>query len=318
MSAWWTPRRVAAGLLVVGVVLGTSAGSARPGSGTGEVVVAAVGDMACAPDTTAEDDADNAPTNGRPVGTKACREGAVSDTIIASRPVALLALGDIQYERGAPGDWGPYDGSYGRLRDITWPVPGNHEYLTPGAEGYYAYFGARAGARERGYYSFDLAGWHLIALNSQCRQVGGCGDRSPQTTWLIDDLRRHPARCTLAYWHIPRFSSGRHGDQTAYRAWWRVLAEHGVDLVLAGHDHNYERLAALDAEGAPSAHGLPSFVVGTGGRNLRAANAPRLGSERLIADAFGFLELRLRADSYGWRFRSIDRGVLDEGASRCR
>ena len=234
-------------------------------AGHREVVVAAVGDMACAPDTTAEDDADNAPTNGRPVGTKACQEGAVSDAIIASRPAALLALGDIQYERGAPEDWEPYDRSYGRLRDITWPVPGNHEYLTPGAEGYYAYFGARAGARGRGYYSFDLGGWHLIALNSQCREVGGCGDRSPQTTWLVDDLRRHPARCTLAYWHIPRFSSGRHGDQTAYRAWWRVLAEHGVDLSSPGTTTTTSGWLRFPPRVEPSAQGLPSFVVGTGG-----------------------------------------------------
>jgi hypothetical protein len=225
-------------------------------------------------------------------------------------------LGDLQYETGAA--WGPYDASFGRLLSITRPVPGNHEYLTPAAAGYFGYFGSRAGPKGLGYYSFDLGAWHLVALNSECQEAGGCGERSPQTTWLAADLGRSTHRCTLAYWHIPRFSSGQHGDHSAYRAMWRVLASRGVDLVLAGHDHNYERLAALDADGQPSRSGIRSFVVGTGGRNLRPVGPPRTGSERRLETEFGFLELRLRAGSYAWRFVGVSGATLDAGSDRCR
>jgi acid phosphatase type 7 len=324
----WT--RLALGAVVAVAVLGTAAGAqptsgggagraggtgaAGPaaGSGGGRVVIAAVGDMACAPDAAAR---------ARRGGSN-CQQDAVSDAVLASRPAALLALGDEQYERGGP-DWGPYDRSYGRLRGITRPVPGNHEYLTPAAASYHRYFGERAAPTGTTYYSFDLGGWHLVALDSQCREVDGCGDGSPQLDWLADDLIRDRSRCTLAYWHIPRFSSGQHGDSGAYRTLWRLLATHGVDLVISGHDHNYERLAPLAADGARAASGvgptagIRSFVVGTGGRNLRPVGARRPGSEKVIADAFGFLEVGLRGDGYSWRFVGADRQVLDEGADRC-
>jgi acid phosphatase type 7 len=294
---------------------GRAAGGSLPAGSTGpSVVIAAVGDMACTPQATAR----------ARRGGSSCQQDAVSDAMLASRPAALLALGDEQYESGAPQDWDPYDRSYGRLRAITRPVPGNHEYLTPGAAGYSRYFGKLAAPAGTTYYSFDLGGWHLIALNSQCREVGGCGEGSPQLTWLAEDLVRNRSRCTLAYWHIPRFSSGRHGDSDAYRTLWRLLATHGVDLVISGHDHNYERLAPLSATGARSAPGvgptagIRSFVVGTGGRNLRPVDTRRPGSEKVIADAFGFLEVGLRRDGYSWWFRTTDRTVLDEGADRCR
>lgn len=244
---------------------------------------------------------------------------AVSGAILGRRPDVLLALGDEQYERGAAVEWARYDASYGRLRALTRPVPGNHEYLTPGAAGYFGYFGALAGRPDRGYYSFDLGAWHFVALNSECTDIGGCGERSPQLDWLRADLAGHPARCTLAYWHIPRFSSGQHGDHAAYRSLWRTLTAYRVDLVLSGHDHDYERLAAMDADGRPdAATGIRSFVVGTGGRNLRpVAAAHRDGSERVIDDAFGFLELRLRQDRYAWRFTTAGGGTGDVGEDRC-
>lgn len=293
---------------VLAALAGTSSWWAAPQ--VAGIVVVAVGDMACSPAATAAAEARNRP--------KVCRQMAVSDAVLATRPEVLLALGDEQYEEAAPQDWAPYDLSYGRLRSVTHPVPGNHEYLTEGASGYYGYFGARAGPRARGYYSFDLGGWHLIALNSECGDVGGCGDKSPELVWLRDDLQRHRTRCTLAYWHIPRFSSGQHGDHAAYRFIWRALVERGADVVLAGHDHSYERLARLDAEGRRDDRvGIRSFVVGTGGRNLTSVTGRREGSERVIDDAFGFLQLHLYPDRYAWQFRDIDGAVLDHGEDQC-
>ncbi len=301
-------------LVTVVVLLGAGAGLAalrRTGAPTGlEVVVAAVGDMACS--------ASSAPDGQSIDGPALCVHGAVSDAVIAARPSVLLALGDMQYEDGAPGAWDPYDRTYGRLRAITRPVPGNHEYLTPGATGYFSYFGDLAGPAERGYYGFAIGSWYGVALNSECSDVGGCGDSSPQVAWLRRELAEHPARCTLAYWHIPRFSSGHHGDHDSYATFWRVLTEYGVDVVLNGHDHNYERFAPLTADGVrDDNNGIRSFVVGTGGRNLRPAHAPREGSERLIDDTFGFLALKLRGDGYTWSFVSIDGAMLDGGEDRC-
>jgi hypothetical protein len=286
-----------------------AAGAAPPDSR--EVLVAAVGDMACAPKATADVAAQGGDATR-------CRQQAVSDAILAARPRTLLALGDLQYESGAPTDWEPYDRSYGRLRDITRPVPGNHEYLTPGARGYFEHFKEFAGPANGGYYSFDIGAWHAVALNSQCRQSGGCGADSPQVTWLDEDLRTHARRCVLAFWHIPRFSSGEHGDNDAYRTFWQTLADRRADLILAGHDHAYERLAPMDSAGlADDRAGIRSFVVGTGGRNLRPIRTQRPGSEKAIDNAFGYLELRLRADGYRWRFMSADGTELDRGEDKC-
>lgn len=301
--------RIRSAAVVLAAVAATSGWWAAP-QRTGEVVAAAVGDMACASGARS--------SAGTEDGPALCREMAVSDAMLDGRPDVLLALGDEQYERGEPQGWGPYDRSYGRLRRLTRPVPGNHEYLTPGAGGYFGYFGQLAGRPDHGYYSFDLGAWHFVALNSECADIGGCGEKSPQLAWLSGDLDRHRNRCTLAYWHIPRFSSGQHGDHAAYRPIWRTLADHGVDLVLSGHDHDYERLAAMDADGrADGRIGIRSFIVGTGGRNVRPVQVRRPGSERVIDDTFGFLELRLRTDRYRWRFVGVGAGVLDFGEGRC-
>ncbi len=297
-------------LALVGAGIGLAALRRAEEPGVDEAVVAAVGDMACA----GESGADVQVTDGQ----ERCAHGAVSDAIVAARPDVLLALGDLQYEEGAPGTWQPYDRTYGRLRAITRPVPGNHEYLTPHAEGYFSYFGDQAGPADRGYYGFDVGSWHLVALNSECSDVGGCGKGSAQVAWLRAELAAHPSRCVLAYWHIPRFSSGDHGDSEAYRTFWSVLASYGADVILNGHDHNYERFAPLAENGLRNdANGMRAFVVGTGGRNLRPAHTPREGSERLIDDSFGFLSLKLRADSYAWSFISIDGVALDAGEDRC-
>ena len=162
---------------------------------------------------------------------------------------AVLLLGDIQYEDGAYSKFlASYDPSWGRVKSITKPAPGNHEYQSGSAADYYRYFGAAAGDPAKGYYSYDLGGWHLVALNSNCSFVGGCGAGSPQEQWLRADLAAHPASCTLAYWHHPRFSSGAHGSDATYTAFWQALYDANAEVVLVGHDHDYERFAPQTSE----------------------------------------------------------------------
>src|SRR5207249_3842120 len=153
-----------------------------------------------------------------------CRAKATSDLLVGGNFDGVLTLGDEQYTDGALSKFQQsYDPSWGRLKAITYPAPGNHEYLTPGASGYFDYFGAVAGARDRGYYSFDIGRWHVVALNGNCAIIGGCQAGSTQEQWLRADLAAHPASCVLGYWHQPRFSSGEHGSDATYQALWQAL-----------------------------------------------------------------------------------------------
>lgn len=204
-------------------------------------MVAAAGDIACS---------SSGADRGGSGTTDRCRQRAVSDLLAGTGLKAVLPLGDNQYERGSLQDYRRFfDASWGRVIEITHPVPGNHEYGTPGAAGYYAYFGGRAGPVGRGYYSYDVGTWHLIALNSECSHGGGCGTGSAQERWLRADLAAHRRTCTLAYWHRPRFSSGVHGSDPSYRVFWQDLYAAGADVVLAGHDHDYERFAPQNPDG---------------------------------------------------------------------
>jgi hypothetical protein len=231
----------------------------------------------------------------------------------------VLALGDLQYEDGSYRNFvDSYDPAWGRVKPITAPVPGNHEYMTSGAKGYYRYFGARAGDPAKGYYSFDLAGWHLIALNSNCSRVGGCGEGSAQEQWLRADLAASSATCTLAYWHHPRFSSGYHGSNSTYTPFWQALYEADADVVLVGHDHDYERFAPQTALGVlDRARGIREFVVGTGGKGLRAFSGVRANSEARDASSMGVLEVTLGRGSYAWRFRPAVGSFTDSGSANC-
>jgi 3',5'-cyclic AMP phosphodiesterase CpdA len=198
-------------------------------------------------------------------------------------------------------------------------VIGNHEYLTTGAAGYFKYFGIVAGHSTKGYYSFDLGSWHIIVLNSQCRNVpGGCGYGSEQERWLRADLAAHRSRCTLAAWHEPRWSSGEHHSNPAYDAFWRDLSAAKAELVLSGHDHEYERFARLDASGHRNTSlGVRQFVVGTGGVGLRNFEAVVPGSEVRQNSAFGVLALTLRPSGYTWRFVSTGSSFSDSGQDDC-
>ena len=273
--------------------------------------IAAAGDIACDPDS----DSFN---GGRGEGLE-CRQMATADLLVRARYRAVLLLGDIQYEDGSYEKFlESYDPSWGRVKSITSPSPGNHEYETDDAEGYFRYFGKRAGDPARGWYSFDLAGWHVVSLNSNCDEVGGCGPGSPQLRWLRADLAAHRTTCTLAYWHHPRFSSGDHGSDPTYVAFWRALYNARADLVLVGHDHGYERFAPQRPDGTRDVRrGLREFVVGTGGKSLRGFPKVRPHSQVRDVSSFGVLELTLGSGAYAWRFRPAVGSHTDAGSARC-
>lgn len=229
----------------------------------------------------------------------------------------VFTTGDNAYPDGAPADFAEcYDPSWGRHKDRTFPSPGNHDYHFRDGAGYYEYFGKAAGEPGKGYYSYDLGEWHIIALNSNLPVEPG----SPQEQWLRQDLAAHPAVCTLAYWHHPRFSSGaRHGSKDSMEPLWQALYDFGADVVLAGHDHGYERFALQDPQGnADPPRGIRGFVVGTGGRSFYEFSTPIANSEVRIADTFGVLKLTLHPTSYTWEFvPEPGKNVTDFGTAPC-
>ena len=231
----------------------------------------------------------------------------------------ILALGDIVHPTGAPHEYRRcFDPGWGDLKARTRPVPGNHDYRT-GGSGYFEYFGPLAGEPSQGYYSFDLGWWHIIAINSVCQPIGGCRENSPQTQWLEADLAAHPADCTLAYWHHPRFSSGDGAVLPRTGTLWEVLYRDGADVILNGHDHDYERFAPQDPAGRRDAvRGIREFVVGTGGANLTPRYRLARNSEVWSSDHHGVLELTLHPSAYDWRFIAAETGeVIDRGTGSC-
>lgn len=277
-------------------------------------VIAAAGDIACG---TAS------PRSA------ACRQFETSELLIEIRPSAVLALGDIQYEFGEYQDFLRfYDPSWGRLKPITRPAPGNHEYGVRGANGYFDYFAGVGrnssevtGSRGEGWYSFNVGTWHLISLNSNCADItGGCGANSRQVSWLRADLQANrAATCTLAYWHHPRFSSGKSRDDRTYQPFWEALYELGADVVLVAHDHGYERFAPMSAQGQlDRARGIREFVVGTGGHSFQAFGATLPNSEVRNNNTFGVIKMRLRPAGYEWAFQPIPGGTFtDSGSDTC-
>jgi len=213
----------------------------------------------------------------------------------------VFTTGDNAYPNGSAEEFANcYDTSWGRHKDRTYPSPGNHDYHTPDAAGYFEYFGSRAGEPGKGYYSYDLGTWHIIALNSNIPVEAG----SPQDQWLREDLASHPTVCTLAYSHYPRFSSGTvHGSDESMQPLWEALYEYGADVVLVGHEHNYERFAPQDPQGnADPERGIRQFVIGSGGRSHYTFGPPIANSEVRNSDTTGLLKLTLHATSYSWEF----------------
>jgi hypothetical protein len=240
--------------------------------------------------------------------------------LVASIPGTVFTAGDNAYKKGTLYQFRHcYDPTWGRFKWRTRPAVGNHEYRTPGADGYFDYFGAKAGERGKGYYSYDRGAWHIVALNSECEHLrGGCRWDSPQLRWLRRDLSAHPSRCTLAYFHKPLFSSGYSRGEPAVRPLWGVLYNHHADVIVSGHDHVYERFARQTPKGTKNKRGIREFVIGTGGTHLGGFNYRERHSQVRNANTRGVLKLRLMGAGYKWRFVHVaGKSFTDSGWNRC-
>jgi hypothetical protein len=230
-----------------------------------------------------------------------------------------FTAGDNAYANGSASNYANcYDPSWGRFRSRTSPAPGNHEYNTSGAVAYWDYFGARAGTRGKGWYAYDLGAWRIYSLNGNCTIVG-CGATSPQVSWLKADLAANPRACVAAIWHQPLFSSGsEHGNDPRVRPLWQALQDAGAEVIVNGHDHDYERFAPQTADAVASATGIREFVVGTGGGDLRTWGTIKANSQVRDVSTYGVLKLTLRAGSYEWRFLPAGGGTFtDSGSGAC-
>jgi len=232
----------------------------------------------------------------------------------------VLTLGDNAYEDGTAQDFSEcYEPTWGQFKERTRPAPGNHEYETEGASAYFDYFGEAAGLPGKGYYSYDLGESHIVALNSNCEEVG-CGASSPQLRWLEADLAKDAKTCTLAYFHYPLFSSGEYRPGVReVKPLWEALYAADADVVLNGHDHNYQRFAPQDPNGkADPEGGIREFVVGTGGRSYYSILGPIANSELYNDETYGVLKLTLRPEGYQWRFLPVEGETFtDSGSARC-
>ena len=235
-------------------------------------------------------------------------------------PGTVMAVGDLAYPEGSKENFECYNKTWGRTKSRTRPAPGNHEFRSAGATPCFDYFGAAAGDSKTGYYNYELGTWHIIVLNSECKDVGGCEAGSPEEKWLRADLVVHPAACTLAYWHKPLFSSGSaHGNDFTVKPLFQALYEANADVVVGGHDHDYERFAPQTPDGAADPErGIREFVVGTGGKNHRPFGSPKPNSELRDATAFDVLKLTLKPKAYDWQFiPEAGKSFTDSGGGAC-
>ena len=246
--------------------------------------------------------------------------------LIEQIPGTVFAAGDLAYDRGTAEEFSKcYDTTWGRFKDRTRPTPGNHEYASPGALAYFTYWGERAGPNGKGYYSYDLGKWHVVALNTNCNApgVGGCGAGSEQEKWLKKDLEGHAKSCIVAYGHHALFSSGIlkiHAVHPELRDLWRDLYVARADLMLVGHEHSYERFAPQDPDGhLDPKSGIREIVVGTGGRSHDPLGLATPNSERRNADTFGVLKVTLSPEKYTWEFIPVngEEGFHDSGEGSC-
>lgn len=310
LKRFWLIFVLVGALIVCNSIVSPSQAKTLPSQPS--TVIVAVGDIACDPQSPY--------FNGGKGKNDNCQMRATADLVPKINPKAVLVLGDNQYEKGELENYRKsYDPTWGKFKGITKPVPGNHEYATDQAVGYYDYFGKLAGDRTKGYYSFNLGNWHLIALNSNCEFVGGCHAGSPQEKWLKADLKANSKACTLAFWHHPRFSSGLHGNNKTLDIFWRDLYAAGAELVLSGHDHDYERFApqGLNDTVDPK-QGIRQFVIGSGGKNLYPFKTVRANSEVRNDDTYGILKLTLQPQGYVWDYKPIPGSdFTDQGKATC-
>jgi hypothetical protein len=288
-------------------------------------VIAAAGDIACDPNDSNYNGGVGTPGN--------CQQMATSTLLLNGDLAGVLTLGDDQYYCGSLADFeSVYDPSWGRVKTLTYPIPGNHEYISSnpdpfgrsdcsaGALGYFNYFGSSAGSPDQGYYSYNIGSWHIIALNTNdACSIISCATGSPQEQWLENDLANNPAKCVLAYWHEPRFSSQSFAAGPSSAAFWSDLYAAGAEVVLNGHAHVYERFAPQTPSGAPDpTNGIREFVVGTGGEDLSGFDSIAANSEVRDNTTFGILELTLHPGSYDWRFVPAAGGSFtDSGTASC-
>lgn len=247
-------------------------------------------------------------------------EDEATGALLEDVPGWVFTAGDNAYEHGTTTEFEEcYDASWGAYRDRTFPALGNHDVEIARAAGYFAYFGGRAGDRRAGWYALDLGSWRLIVLNSNCGEAGGCDAASDQGRWLAAELAAHPTACTLAIWHHPRWSTGHHGPTSSVAPFWDALHAAGAELIVNGHDHDYERFVLLDASGTPDeARGIRQIVAGTGGAALRPFEEQDPHSEVRDASTYGVLRLDLRPGSYDWEFIPAEGGSFtDTGSGSC-
>jgi Concanavalin A-like lectin/glucanases superfamily len=315
----WSLRVLMLGL---SLMLGAVGIAAMPSTATAAVdpVIAAAGDIACAPGV--------AKTKAK------CHQAETSDLLVAGGYDAVLPLGDEQYECGQLSAFqSVYDPSWGRVNGVARPVVGDNEYAgggcsTPGASGYFTYFGDRASPDQpgcktscKGYYSYDLGAWHIVALNSECTQpgVGGCSASSPMLTWLKNDLAANPTSCTLAYMHRPYWGNG--SVVTKFKPLVQTLYNAGVEVLLVGHSHNYSRFAPQDPNSVADPKGVRQFTLGTGGVSHTALSSTVLpNTEKRDASTFGVLSLTLKPTSYDFNFvpDTTSGSFTDSGSGQCQ
>ena len=285
------------------LVRGQAAPAARTAASLGPLTlkVAAAGDVAC----------------GSPVSSSGCRGADTANQIEGLHPNLVLALGDLVYDSGSLAQFkSGYQPTWGRFKSITFPIPGNHEYGTASAGGYRTWWGPSVLTAGKTWHSTRRGGWLVLGLDSNCGAVGGCTANSEQGRWLANQLKSAP-KCTIAIWHHPRRSSGPHGDNAVVQPLWAMLAKAKAEVVLNGHDHDYERFATLDANANPASTGMREFVVGTGGKTFYPVGAPKPGSRVTVQGLAGVLSLELHSGGYMWKFLTTDGKVRDSGSAAC-
>ena len=321
IASVWTRGGRGPGTSPTGSAVGTlSASPSIPASPTATPEVTSPSPSAASPSASATPAPVAVLVGAGDIGDCSTRDDTATAALLDDIEGTVFTAGDNAYENGTAKEFATcYDETWGRHKPRTRPAPGNHDWNTSGLRGYLGYFGDTArGEDGHTWYSYELGAWHVIVLDSECSRVGGCGTDSPQGRWLATDLAASEARCTVAIWHKPRFTSGEHGNDRSVAPFWNALYRAGVDVVVNGHDHDYERFAPQD----PSARedrerGIREFVVGTGGTPLRTFEKPVANSELRAAVVHGVFKLTLREASYDWQFIPVSGEFHDGGTAFC-
>jgi acid phosphatase type 7 len=297
-------------IVVLGVLSSGIIGQSGPGPSTSptaedlEGILVGAGDIATCPGNADEETA------------------ALIDQVVAEWPDAIVfTTGDNVYPGGSIEEYREcFEPSWGRHRSRTRPAVGNHDFGETKAAGYHEYWGERGGEFDRYYYSYDVGEWHVVVLSAECHRVG-CdldSEDGEQAEWLVADLEASDARCTIAIWHDPRWSSGRYGNNRDYATFWEILHDHGAEMVINGHEHLYERFEPMDPDGAVDRdRGIMQFTVGTGGGELRGFESIHPNSAARASE-YGVLQLSLGQGRYEWAFLPVDeQGSRDSGSGAC-